>query len=71
MKKQLRTLTALGAGHQVACFRVPLEHHIALGETARPRPFWQLGISASFSPARKNCLRRPALSPLSTEFRCR
>jgi peptide/nickel transport system ATP-binding protein len=27
-------LTTLGAGHQVACFRVPLEHHIALGETA-------------------------------------
>ncbi|MDU7154125.1 MAG: ABC transporter ATP-binding protein [Enterobacter sp.] len=27
-------LTTLGAGHRVACFRVPLEHHIALGETA-------------------------------------
>ena len=27
-------LATLGAGHQVACFRVPLEHHIALGETA-------------------------------------
>ena len=27
-------LTALGAGHQVACFRVPLEQHIALGEIA-------------------------------------
>lgn len=27
-------LNTLGAGHQVACFRVPLEHHIALGETA-------------------------------------
>lgn len=27
-------LTTLGTGHQVACFRVPLEHHIALGETA-------------------------------------
>ena len=27
-------LTAQGGGHQVACFRVPLEHHIALGETA-------------------------------------
>lgn len=28
------SLNTLGAGHQVACFRVPLEHHIALGETA-------------------------------------
>jgi peptide/nickel transport system ATP-binding protein len=28
------SLTALGAGHQVACFRVPLEQHIALGEIA-------------------------------------
>lgn len=27
-------LTTLGAGHRVACVRVPLEHHIALGETA-------------------------------------
>ena len=27
-------LTTLGAGQRVACFRVPLEHHIALGETA-------------------------------------
>ncbi|HHP2608770.1 TPA: ABC transporter ATP-binding protein [Enterobacter roggenkampii] len=27
-------LATLGAGHRVACFRVPLEHHIALGETA-------------------------------------
>ncbi len=27
-------LTTLGAGHQVACFRVPLEQHIALGEIA-------------------------------------
>jgi peptide/nickel transport system ATP-binding protein len=30
-KPQLNTL---GAGHQVACFRVPLEQHIALGEIA-------------------------------------
>lgn len=27
-------LTMLGTGHQVACFRVPLEQHIALGEIA-------------------------------------
>ena len=27
-------LSTLGAGHQVACFRVPLEQHIALGEIA-------------------------------------
>lgn len=27
-------LHPLGAGHQVACFRVPLEQHIALGEIA-------------------------------------
>src|SRR5690606_2422692 len=27
-------LNTLGAGHQVACFRVPLEQHIALGEIA-------------------------------------
>ncbi|WP_130835357.1 ABC transporter ATP-binding protein [[Erwinia] mediterraneensis] len=27
-------LNALAPGHQVACFRVPLEHHIAPGETA-------------------------------------
>ena len=27
-------LTTPGTGHQVACFRVPLEQHIALGEIA-------------------------------------
>ena len=27
-------LTMLGTGHQVACFRVPLEQHIVLGEIA-------------------------------------
>ena len=28
------SLNTLGAGHQVACFRVPLEQHIALGDIA-------------------------------------
>lgn len=28
------SLTAMGTDHQVACFRVPLEQHIALGEIA-------------------------------------